>query len=259
MFRAVLKREPKDLTALNNIGIARDLQGHHADAQTAYRQALAINPGLELRTSQSGAVAGDDGTWPQAVRLLKARASDPAAPVKVRRDYAVVLAMAGNQPEAERVLSEDLPADQVRQVLDNATGVRSAVHSDGSPAVAMAQPPRDKAVPPDVVQVPEGTAPARPPVAGGTVGTRVASSAMPAPAVAALATTPAPMVVRPTPTDAETPMAQPVNSIAAAMTNQRPLALSLHSGEGSPPAEWTSTDTPSGHAPSGRPRRDPPR
>ena len=38
LFQQALNREPKDLTALNNLGIARDLQGRHADAQTVYRQ-----------------------------------------------------------------------------------------------------------------------------------------------------------------------------------------------------------------------------
>jgi hypothetical protein len=47
LFLAVLKRDPNDLTALNDLGIARDLLGKHAEAQTAYRQALAINADLE--------------------------------------------------------------------------------------------------------------------------------------------------------------------------------------------------------------------
>jgi Flp pilus assembly protein TadD len=272
LFQTVLKREPKDLTALNNLGIARDLQGHHADAQTAYRQALAINPELDSAQVNLALSLAMTGHGPEAVQLLKARASDPNAPVKVRRDYAVVLAMAGNRPEAERVLSDDLPADQVRQVLDSATGVHSPVPRDTSPArvVATSQSPRDEPVPPDVVQVPEGQmAPARRPVAFGTVmtqpgqtqvlqtqvvrtqvsETQAASSVTRPAAVTAPAMAPAPMVVRPTSTDAEAPMVQPVNTIAAAMTNQRPLALPLHSAELSPPADETSADAPSGHAP----------
>lgn len=47
LFLAVLKRDPNDLVALNDVGIARDLLGKHAEAQQAYRQALAINADLE--------------------------------------------------------------------------------------------------------------------------------------------------------------------------------------------------------------------
>ena len=43
-FLAVLDREPANGPALNDLGIARDLQGRHQDAQQAYRQALALEP-----------------------------------------------------------------------------------------------------------------------------------------------------------------------------------------------------------------------
>ena len=42
-FLDALSREPRNAVALNNLGIARDLQGRHTDAQAAYRQALGIN------------------------------------------------------------------------------------------------------------------------------------------------------------------------------------------------------------------------
>ena len=43
-FLAVLDREPANGAALNDLGIARDLQGRHQDAQQAYRQAMALEP-----------------------------------------------------------------------------------------------------------------------------------------------------------------------------------------------------------------------
>ena len=36
--------------ALNDLGIARDLQGRHTDAQTAYRSALGVDP--DMRAAQ---------------------------------------------------------------------------------------------------------------------------------------------------------------------------------------------------------------
>src|SRR5437879_5243901 len=46
MFKAVLVDEPRNVGVLNNFGVSLDLQGRHADAQKAYRQALAITPEL---------------------------------------------------------------------------------------------------------------------------------------------------------------------------------------------------------------------
>ena len=42
LFLEVLQSNPRDTTALNNLGIARDLQGRHQDAQLVYRQALGL-------------------------------------------------------------------------------------------------------------------------------------------------------------------------------------------------------------------------
>jgi len=50
LFLEVHQRNPRDTVALNNLGIARDLQGHHEDAQLAYRQALGINPDMNAAT-----------------------------------------------------------------------------------------------------------------------------------------------------------------------------------------------------------------
>ena len=50
VFLEVYARDPRDAVALNNLGIARDLQGRHEDAQLAYRQALGVNP--DLRAAQ---------------------------------------------------------------------------------------------------------------------------------------------------------------------------------------------------------------
>ncbi len=50
LFLEVHQRNPRDTTALNNLGVARDLQGHHEDAQLAYRQALGISPDLNAAT-----------------------------------------------------------------------------------------------------------------------------------------------------------------------------------------------------------------
>lgn len=264
LFQAVLKRDSKDLTALNDLGIARDLQGHHTEAQNAYRQALAVNPELDSAQVNLALSLAMTGHGPEAVQLLKAKARDPSAPPKVRRDYAVVLAMSGNRPEAERVLGEDLPPAQVREVLDSATGTHSQVTRDApaTQSAARVQVPQDDPVPPDVVQVPEGQmVQAQTPRMADPIGrvaqTQARPSPMPAATISALAAAPAPMVVHPTTPDTDTPMVQPVNSIAAAMTNQRPLALPVHAADALSTADASSSDTSSGHGASREPAKDP--
>jgi Flp pilus assembly protein TadD len=118
LFLEALNRDPRNTIALTDMGIARDLQGRHADAQDAYRQALGIDP--ELRAAQvnlalSLAMSGDGAG---AVRLIRPLAEAPSANRKLRHDYAAVLAMSGDRPQAERILSADLSPTETRQALD---------------------------------------------------------------------------------------------------------------------------------------------
>ncbi|HEX3991742.1 MAG TPA: tetratricopeptide repeat protein [Acetobacteraceae bacterium] len=221
LFQRVLQRDPKNITALNNLGIARDLQGRHAQAQPAYREALAVNPDLESAQVNLALSMAMSGQGPAAIKLLQAKATQPGAPSKVKHDYAVVLAMAGDRGRAERVLSDDMPPDQAHQLLDSATGTHTKVNA-GNNAFASAQ--RDDEVLPDVVQVPEVTS--APMVAGKTPR-----------AMAAALAAPPPMIVRPradAQPDSDTPTMQPVNPVAAAVTNQQPLALPIRATPANP-------------------------
>jgi Flp pilus assembly protein TadD len=247
LFQQVLTHAPSDMTALNNLGIARDLQGHHAEAQTAYRQALAVNPDLESAQVNLALSMAMSGHGPEAIALLKDKAVQPGAPVKVRHDYAVVLAMAGNRAEAERVLGDDLSPDEVRQVLDSVTGTHTRLARDGQTSqggAALASRQWGDDVPPDVVQVPEAAA--QP-----TLSRTARSQTGPATADFAAAATPAamaappPMVVRPR-LDAEsasdTPVMQPVSPIGAAVANERTLALPLPSTNSNTAASGPARD-----------------
>jgi Flp pilus assembly protein TadD len=51
-FAAAAAQQPDNVTALNDLGIARDMLGRHADAQKAYRMALAVSPdSADVRTN----------------------------------------------------------------------------------------------------------------------------------------------------------------------------------------------------------------
>jgi Flp pilus assembly protein TadD len=242
-FQLVLRRDPKNLTALNNLGIARDLLGRHAEARTAYRTALAANPELESAQVNMALSLAMSGQGPAAIRLLQAKANVPDAPVKIRHDYAVVLAMAGHRPEAERVLSENMDPDEAHRLLDTVTGTHTPPPRAAS-SVRLAD--AEDTIPPDVVQVPEVPAPtpragrlAVAPPAAPPVVSPVVSPVAPPPGRAVALAPPPVVVVRPQQRedDADSPAAPPVTPVAAAMTWQRPLALPLRAADLPPQAD----------------------
>jgi Flp pilus assembly protein TadD len=117
LFLRVLQREPRNKIALNNLGIAYDLQGNHAAAQTVYRRLLGADPTLrpaEVNLALSMALSG---RAPEAVQILRPLAARPDATPRTRHDLAVALAMAGQRDEAARVMAEDMTPDQVEQAL----------------------------------------------------------------------------------------------------------------------------------------------
>lgn len=145
LFLEVLQSNPRDTTALNNLGIARDLQGRHQDAQLVYRQALGINPDMaagQINLALSFAMSGQGAN---AIRLIQPLASSPNASMKVRHDYAAVLAMSGRREEVERILSVDLSAAEVRQVM--AEFDQAARRGNTEPGMAAPPPPTNPVVP----------------------------------------------------------------------------------------------------------------
>ena len=112
LFLDALTSNPRDPTALNDLGIARDLQGRHAEAQTAYGEAIAAAP--ELRAPQvnlalSMAMTGRAG---EAVRIMRPIGGRPEATARERHDLAAVLAMDGKSDEAAKLLRTDLDGTQ---------------------------------------------------------------------------------------------------------------------------------------------------
>ncbi|MDR3530981.1 MAG: SPOR domain-containing protein [Rhodopila sp.] len=110
-FLAVLVREPDNVRALNDLGVARDMQGHHDEAQKAYRQALAVAPkDADVRTNLglSLALSGDGA---QAVQMLQPVAKAAEATPTQRANLA--LAMQANHLKP--------PDDAPKQTMPNGT------------------------------------------------------------------------------------------------------------------------------------------
>jgi len=80
LFLEAIKREPRNGVALNDLGIARDLQGRHTDAQEAYRQALGVNPDMTAAQVNLALSLAMTGKSQDAVQLLRPLATRPEAP-----------------------------------------------------------------------------------------------------------------------------------------------------------------------------------
>lgn len=118
MFQSVLDADPNSASALNNLGVARDLQNRHAEAQEAYRKALALAPAMQSAAVNLALSLSMTGKAAAAVPMIRALAQAPGATPRVRQNLAAVLAMAGDRPAAASVLKSDLSATEVRKALD---------------------------------------------------------------------------------------------------------------------------------------------
>jgi Flp pilus assembly protein TadD len=117
-FQAVLQQDTRNAAALNNLGIARNLQGHTVDAEAAFRSAIAAAPDMTAAQVNLALCLAMRGQGAEAIGMLRPLADHPTATQKVREDYAAVLAMAGERGEAERILGSNMTATEVAPALD---------------------------------------------------------------------------------------------------------------------------------------------
>jgi Flp pilus assembly protein TadD len=110
--------DPGNAAALNDLGIARDLQGNFAGAVGPYQQALLAQPGMTAAEINLGLSLALSGNGPAALQYLGPMASGQSATPKIREDYAAALVASGRTGEARRVLAIDLPAGQVDQAIN---------------------------------------------------------------------------------------------------------------------------------------------
>jgi len=118
LFLQVVERRPRNAVALNDLGIARDLQGEHAAAQAVYGRAIAAAPDLRAAQVNLALSLALSGRGEEAVRLARPIADAPGATIRERHVLAAVLGMAGQTAEAVRLLQPDLPAQQVEEALE---------------------------------------------------------------------------------------------------------------------------------------------
>lgn len=117
-FLQALDHDPRNTTALNDLGVARDLQGNHTGAQEAYAHALGIKPDLMSAEVNLALSLGMSGDSHRAVQLMRPLATEPGASAQMRQNFAAVLTMAGDRATAARILSPDMSPEDVQRALD---------------------------------------------------------------------------------------------------------------------------------------------
>jgi Flp pilus assembly protein TadD len=133
-----VKDDPGNAAALNDLGIARDLQGNFAGAVDPYRRALLAEPGMTAAEVNLGLSLALSGNGPEALQYLGPLATGPGANAKTREDYAAALVAVGRIGEARTVLSIDLPPDQVNAAIE---GFQAVIANIQPPLVQQPPPP----------------------------------------------------------------------------------------------------------------------
>ncbi len=109
--------EKPDWTILSAQGAVADQLGDHAAALGYYEAALKIAPSEPSVMSNLGLSYALAKQLPQADQMLRAATSSPRADMRIRQNFALVLALEGRFTEAEAMARRDLsPTDAAASV-----------------------------------------------------------------------------------------------------------------------------------------------
>ncbi len=124
IFAAVVAKDPANFAAANNLGVSRDLQGKHSQAQLAYRQALTTSPDLTSARQNLALSLAVSGRASEGVTILSEIASTGVGGRKARDNLAVALVLAGETAQANQVLREELSASDAEKAIDGYRALR---------------------------------------------------------------------------------------------------------------------------------------
>jgi Flp pilus assembly protein TadD len=103
-----LETSPEEPKLLLLLGVTKDLQGQHQEAQANYRDGLAHAPAdraLTINLALSLTLSGD---FPDAIAVLQPLATARTASPDERQTLALIYGLKGNVPEAARLCRIDL-------------------------------------------------------------------------------------------------------------------------------------------------------
>ena len=117
LFLPLLAANPRDAIALNDIGIAQDLQGRPEEAQAAYGRAIAADPDMRAAAINLAISMALSGHADQALARLPPHAGERGATIRERHDVAAIMAMAGQDGDATALIGRDLKGADLQDAL----------------------------------------------------------------------------------------------------------------------------------------------
>lgn len=103
----------RDWRAPSLLGVALEQVGRKTEALAAYQTALTLAPNNASVLSNLGLYYLNAGDKAGAETWLRRAAAAPGATVQVRQNLAYALGLAGKMAEAEQLMRQDLPPEQV--------------------------------------------------------------------------------------------------------------------------------------------------
>ena len=144
LTRAYTPDNPRwDIMSLQ--GVVADRLGDHAGAMQFYRDALKIAPGEPSVLTNMGLSLALAKQLPEAEQALRQAVASPKADARMRGDLALVLALEGKFPEAEKVGLADLSPEAARA---NVEAIRQMIAENDSWRDLRKQPKDAKPKPP---------------------------------------------------------------------------------------------------------------
>lgn len=98
----------KDYRLYNSLGVAYDMLGDQASAQTYYKTGLELSPGNLQIINNLGLSLVLEGRYPEAIALLEPAAGDPAATPRLRQNLALAVGLAGDRTRARELAERDV-------------------------------------------------------------------------------------------------------------------------------------------------------
>jgi Flp pilus assembly protein TadD len=135
-----LETNPEDPKLLLLLGVTKDLEGQHREAQAYYRDGLAHAPGdqaLSINLALSFALSGD---YSNAIAVLQPVAMAPSALPHERQSLALIYGLKGDVSEAARLCRIDLDDASVEHSLAYYQTLRGLSPEARSQAILSARP-----------------------------------------------------------------------------------------------------------------------
>lgn len=134
-------RVPGDPRVLALAGIIADREGHHREAQAAYRAALATDPD-DLRSANNLALSlALSGDLKEAVAVQSQTVQASGATLPMHQNFALLLALDGRMDEAVRLVRSILPPEQAGQVIADLARLTGRLDAVPMPSLDEERPP----------------------------------------------------------------------------------------------------------------------